>query len=116
MPDTGERMITGVDCTIIRFDPARVIPRFFILYSQSDAYLKSVDSKTTGTTRNRISRSNLGGVVVPVPAAAVQQRVVEEVDTLSVETQRLESIYQRKLDALDALKQSLLHHAFSGQL
>ena len=29
--------------------------------------------------------------------------------------QRLESIYQRKLAALDALKKSLLHQAFSGQ-
>ena len=34
----------------------------------------------------------------------------------SHETQRLESIYQRKLAALDDLKKSLLHQAFSGQL
>lgn len=32
------------------------------------------------------------------------------------ETQRLESIYQRKLAALDALKKSLLHQAFTGAL
>ena len=32
------------------------------------------------------------------------------------ETQRLESIYQQKLTALDDLKKSLLHQAFSGQL
>ncbi len=31
-------------------------------------------------------------------------------------TSRLESIYQRKLAALDELKKSLLHQAFSGQL
>jgi type I restriction enzyme, S subunit len=35
---------------------------------------------------------------------------------LSIETQRLESIYQRKLTALDALKKSLLHQAFSESL
>ena len=34
----------------------------------------------------------------------------------SSETQRLESLYQRKLAALDELKKSLLHRAFSGQL
>jgi type I restriction enzyme, S subunit len=33
---------------------------------------------------------------------------------LQSETQRLESIYQRKLSALDALKKSLLHQAFNG--
>ena len=32
------------------------------------------------------------------------------------ETQRLESLYQRKLAALDELKKSLLHQAFSGKL
>ena len=30
------------------------------------------------------------------------------------ETQRLESIYQQKLAALEALKKSLLHQAFTG--
>jgi hypothetical protein len=32
------------------------------------------------------------------------------------ETERLAIIYQRKLAALDDLKKSLLHQAFSGQL
>ncbi len=32
------------------------------------------------------------------------------------ETQRLESLYQRQFAALNSLKQSLLHQAFSGQL
>jgi len=35
---------------------------------------------------------------------------------LSEETQRLESIYQQKLTALEALKKSLLHQAFTGAL
>jgi len=35
---------------------------------------------------------------------------------LREETQRLESIYRQKLDALEALKKSLLHQAFTGQL
>ena len=39
-----------------------------------------------------------------------------KLDALREETQRLESIYQRKLAALEALKKSLLHQAFSGQL
>ena len=32
------------------------------------------------------------------------------------ETQRLASLDQRKVAALDALKKSLLHRAFSGEL
>jgi hypothetical protein len=39
-----------------------------------------------------------------------------KLDELHDETQRLEFIYLRKLSALDALKKSLLHEAFSGRL
>ncbi len=35
---------------------------------------------------------------------------------IQAETRRLESLYRKKLEALDELKQSLLHQAFSGQL
>jgi hypothetical protein len=35
---------------------------------------------------------------------------------MSTETQRLASLYGRKLAALDALKKSLLHKAFGGNL
>ena len=37
-------------------------------------------------------------------------------DAMLDETQRLESVYQRKLAALNELKKSLLHQAFTGQL
>jgi restriction endonuclease S subunit len=60
LPDTGERMITAVDCTILRFNPNQLLPTFFNFYSQSDDYLTTVAKECTGTTRNRISRSNLG--------------------------------------------------------
>ena len=45
-----------------------------------------------------------------------QEAVADQVDVLEAETKLLESLYTRKLAALDELKQSLLHQAFSGQL
>jgi len=42
--------------------------------------------------------------------------IVATLSSLADETQRLESLYQQKLTALDDLKKSLLHQAFSGQL
>jgi type I restriction enzyme S subunit len=80
VPATGERMITAVDCTIVRFRPRQVHPEFFNYYSQSLDYLKAVDSETTGTTRKRISRSNLGQVAIPVPPVPEQQRIVGILD------------------------------------
>ena len=51
-----------------------------------------------------------------LPAVKKQNELAEKLDALNEETQRLESIYQRKLAALEALKKSLLHQAFSGAL
>lgn len=50
------------------------------------------------------------------PEQKEQLRIVRQCDALLDETQRLASIYEQKLAALDALKKSLLHQAFSGQL
>jgi type I restriction enzyme, S subunit len=80
LPDTGERMITAVDCTILRFNPKQLLSTFFNLYSQSDDYLTTVAKECTGTTRNRISRSNLGLTPIPVPPLAEQQRIVGLLD------------------------------------
>ena len=42
--------------------------------------------------------------------------VIKNLDSLTEETQRLETIYRQKLIALNELKQSILQKAFTGQL
>lgn len=76
LPETGRRMITAVDCTIVRFKANQALPAFFNYYTQSRDYLSTVDGETTGTTRKRISRSKLAEVAIPVPPLTEQQRIV----------------------------------------
>jgi type I restriction enzyme S subunit len=80
LPNTGERMITAVDCTIVRFNQKQLVPEFFNYFSQSVDYLKAVEKEATGTTRKRISRSKLAEVVIPVPVLAEQRRIVSILD------------------------------------
>ena len=80
LPDTGERMITAVDCTIVRLKSKQLLPEFFNFYSQSLDYLKAVGAESTGTTRNRISRSKLGQLGIPAPPLSEQQRIVSILD------------------------------------
>jgi type I restriction enzyme S subunit len=51
-----------------------------------------------------------------LPPRAYQDQAIAPIEEMRDKTQRLASIYQRKLAALDALKKTLLHQAFSGQL
>jgi type I restriction enzyme, S subunit len=64
-----------------------------------------------------INKSKWSALTVVVPAAVEEQRrIVDELDAIQAETIALQELYQRKLAALDELKQSLLHRAFSRQL
>jgi type I restriction enzyme S subunit len=69
-----------------------------------------------GAAHPHINLSDIKSYMIPLPPIAEQNRLVNEFDNILAETQRLASIYQRKLSALDELKKSLLHQAFTGQL
>src|SRR5690606_11263283 len=38
LPETREKMITAVDCTIIRLNPNKVLPKWLLYYTTSDTY------------------------------------------------------------------------------
>ena len=63
-----------------------------------------------------ISNSSLKDLVLNFPGLPEQRRITKKLDALATETQRLTSLYQQKLQALEELKKSLLHQAFSGEL
>ncbi len=63
-----------------------------------------------------LSNTDLSNFSIMLPPIDMQRSALDKIDTMAEETQRLESLYQRKIVALDELKQSLLQQAFSGQL
>lgn len=69
-----------------------------------------------GSAQANINMGTFENERFPFPSVAEQKQIVAKLDALSEETQRLESLYQRKLAALEELKKSLLHQAFSGML
>lgn len=74
-------------------------------------------NSTRGATINRLYNDNLRQTVIAFPKSLHEQhRIAVKLDVLSDETNRLAGIVEKKLKALDILKQSLLHQAFSGAL
>lgn len=82
----------------------------------SPQVFKQANEGATGTAQKTVSLKVLRGYKVPKVSMETQLSTVAKLDSLFEETQRLESIYQQKLTALDELKKSLLHRAFSGAL
>ena len=70
-----------------------------------------------GATRQAITKAQIQDFTVGYPEdRGEQQSIVSKLDALRKETQHLESIYQKKIEALDALKKSILYQAFTGEL
>lgn len=63
-----------------------------------------------------INGAKLKGYPIPLPSISEQRTIVKELDALKEEIQRLVTIYERKLAALEELSKSLLYHAFAGEL
>ena len=90
---------------------------FFFHVFNTQAVRKEIHDSASGVKVRHTSPTKIGEVVVSFPTSLAEQRtIVATLESLCEETQRLEAIYQRKLAALDELKKTLLHRAFTGAL
>jgi type I restriction enzyme S subunit len=102
VPNLGSRMITAVDCTIVRFDETRLIPSFFVFLTTIPEYYSHLAQYLTGASRQRISRANLAQVEIPLPPLSTQRQVVAEIqaERAMVEANRkLAEIFEKKIQS-----------------
>lgn len=102
----------------IVFRPGQSVDKEWLYYFLSRNSFRKVGAEhmNGAVGHKRVSKEFIEAYLIPVPTITEQQHLAEQLDSLSAETQRLESIYQQKLDALNELKKSLLHQAFTGDL
>lgn len=91
-------------------------PEFFYYLLSSTYVQNQFHTLAAGAIVKNISGDLVKKALLPIPTLEQQKLLVKGFITFSAQTQRLESLYQRKIAALDELKQSLLQQAFSGQL
>jgi type I restriction enzyme S subunit len=75
-----------------------------------------IKAKGKGSAQDNINLGTFEKELFPFPDLDEQHEIVESLNCLATDTQRLESIYQQKLAALAELKQSILQKAFAGEL
>jgi len=91
--------------------------RFLYYQMLTEGFQRSVIHRSGQATLPIINKSNWSALPVWLPpTVAEQKRIAAKFDALVAETQRLARLYERKLAALEALKKSLLHQAFTGKL
>jgi len=75
-----------------------------------------LQAKGKGSAQANINVGTFENERFPFPSVAEQKRIGSMLDVLHEENQRLATLYERKLAALEELKKSLLYQAFSGGL
>lgn len=89
----------------------------FFYYLLSSSHVQGqFHTLAAGAIVKNISGDLVKKAVLPIPPLSQQKELAERFVEFSEETQRLESHYRQKLAALEELKKSLLHRAFSGNL
>jgi type I restriction enzyme, S subunit len=87
---------------------------FYLNSYKAREYGKSIMSRSVNQAN--INGTKLKDYPISLPSLSTQEKIVEDLSFLSAETRKLETIYRQKLTALNELKQSILHKAFTGEL
>ena len=114
IPATGEKMITAVDCTIVRFKKETILSKWFVYYTLSQEYQNQINKQVAGATRQRISRNNLGLIEIPLPPLPDQKRIVKILDEVFEKTAKAKANTEKNLQNAKALFESYLQSVFAN--
>ncbi|HEY4011372.1 MAG TPA: restriction endonuclease subunit S [Acidobacteriaceae bacterium] len=107
----------AVASSLVIVRPTEGLDRRFLYYFLTSPHGQGlIKAYENGAAQPNLGARSVARFKIPLPTLPEQRSIVGRLDGLAVETQRLESVFQQKLTALDALKRSLLHQAFTGQL
>ena len=110
------KVILGTSLTYYRCNPKHILPEYLAHYMRSFGFKTQYFQVMGQSTRNQVPITKQREFFHVIPPINEQKEIVGTLNGLFENSKRLESLYQRKLAALDELKKSLLHQAFSGLL
>ena len=113
---TEDRVFLGQRIVSYRTDSNKLNNKFLLHAFQSNNVQSQIKAFASGSTVQHMRVPDTKVLRIPIPSLPVQSKVAQNLDVLLTQSQRLEAIYQQKLTALNELKQSILHKAFTGEL
>jgi type I restriction enzyme S subunit len=115
MPEITRPCSLAMNLFLIRLN-AKLSSKFVYYFLKTSNGTSQIKSRLQGAATQTITKENVRNLLIPVCSQEKQAEIVSRIESLYIETQRLESLYQRKIACLDELKKSLLQQAFAGEL
>ena len=88
--------------------------QYYINQGEAREFVRSKIKTTSG--QNGISGSDIKKIEIPLPPLAEQQRIVKEIESRLSQATASETYIENALQQAEALRQSILKKAFSGEL
>jgi type I restriction enzyme S subunit len=93
------------------------LSEFFLYFSWTNTFKDQYFANETGTVgQGNVGVGAITDSLIPFVPLKDQESIVRQLDSLRVETQKLEAVYEQKLADLEELKKSILQKAFAGEL
>lgn len=107
-----------INQALLKLSPSKKVSNVFLkLWMQSESFQNSLKEYAGGAAiQNVASVAILKNIEIPLPDITEQEIIVQKVQSFSSQTQKLEAVYQKKIDDLEELKKSILQKAFAGEL
>lgn len=115
-PGVGRPAVTVVDVCVVRPNPERAQPEWLVSAINSPGFRAAMQQFVRGTTRQRISRKNLGTLELCVPALPDQHQVVAALRQLSDKQRDAAAHVTAGRQAVERFRQAVLGSACTGLL
>lgn len=112
----------NLGCSILTENAAKIVninnltPDFLTIVLRSSCAKTQIKSKILSATLGKLALSRIAEIVVPLPPLAEQQRIVKEIESRLSQATASETYIENALQQAEALRQSILKKAFSGEL
>ncbi len=90
--------------------------KFFKYYFESSKVKSFYKINASGTTMDVLNIGIIKQIPFPLPSLPEQQRIVQEIETRLSQAELVEASIEQSLQQAEALRQSILKKAFSGEL
>ena len=114
LPNIGEtKSITSVDVTNISAkSQSWQIASFWFIYFAQLAWFKIYTKCVVGSTRTRISRGNLGQIIINLPGLPEQRAIANIINDMDSDIESL----QLEMRKYKAIKQGMMQKLLTGQI
>ncbi len=111
-----EKVILGTSLTYYRCNTQYILPEYLANYMRSKEFKLQYEIVMRQSTRNQVPITKQREFYHIIPPIEFQKEIIIKLEQLLEQTQKLEMIYQAKINNLEELKKSLLQKAFNGEL